>query len=91
MCYMFIKQTDANISSLLVMPEYLWLVLALPTKRPWKSKLVACLNGGLARIVRQLLLGKAVRKTSQLWEVVIIPFHIPSPLLWEAGTEEIVL
>lgn len=24
MCYMFIKQTDPNISSLLVMPKYLW-------------------------------------------------------------------
>lgn len=63
---------------------------ALPTKRRWKSELAASLYGGLAWIVRQLPLGKAVRKTSQLWDVVIIRFHIPSPLRCEAGTAETV-
>lgn len=64
---------------------------ALPTKRCWKSELAASLYGSLAWIVRQLPLGKAVRKTSQLRDVVIIRFHIPSPLRCEAGTAETVL
>lgn len=64
---------------------------ALPTKRPSKSELAVFLDGGLAWIARQLLLGKAVRKTTQLWDIAVIPFHISSPLLWEAGTVETVL